>query len=405
MDFSLKFRFHSSSFSLTDRKFHSPINHPLKQQLPIIAPSNINLKSKTFLTIASNRHLPLMPKLKKKAIDGVSEELNLIASQNLDHAPARRRVRSAFTEVQQQLDHPLFKFAPPGVITREWYERNSRGLEIFFKQWMPPPGVQIKGSLFFCHGYGDTCTFFFEGIARRIAVSGYVVYALDHPGFGLSQGLHGYIPSFDELVDNVIEQFTKIKGKPELRGLPCFLLGQSMGGAVALKVHLKEPNAWDGMVLVAPMCRIAEDVKPPPAVLKVLTLLSRVLPKAKLVPQKDLSELFIRDLRTRQMADYNVIGYNDQMRLKTAVELLKATEDIEARLEKVSSPLLIIHGAADKVTDPLVSQFLYEKASSHDKTLKLYEAGYHCILEGEPGDRIFSIFDDIISWLDFRSST
>lgn len=46
---------------------------------------------------------------KRAKIDGVSDELNSIASQNLDHAPARRRVRSAFANVQQHLDHILFK--------------------------------------------------------------------------------------------------------------------------------------------------------------------------------------------------------------------------------------------------------------------------------------------------------
>ena len=56
--------------------------------------------------------------------------------------------------------------------------------------------------------YGE---FGISGIAKRIAASGYGVYALDHPGFGLSDGLHGYIPSFDQLVDNVIENYTKIK--------------------------------------------------------------------------------------------------------------------------------------------------------------------------------------------------
>lgn len=35
---------------------------------------------------------------------------------------------------------------------------------------------------------------------------------MDYPGFGLSEGLHGYIPSFDRLVDDVIEQYSKIKG-------------------------------------------------------------------------------------------------------------------------------------------------------------------------------------------------
>lgn len=60
-----------------------------------------------------------------------------------------------------------------------------------------------------CVMYGE---FGISGIAKRIAASGYGIYALDHPGFGLSDGLHGYIPSFDQLVDNVIENYTKIKG-------------------------------------------------------------------------------------------------------------------------------------------------------------------------------------------------
>lgn len=52
----------------------------------------------------------------------------------------------------------------------------------------------------------------FPGIAKQIAAAGYAVYAMDYPGFGLSEGLHGYIPSFDQLADDVIEQYTKIKG-------------------------------------------------------------------------------------------------------------------------------------------------------------------------------------------------
>ncbi|XP_022775549.1 caffeoylshikimate esterase-like [Durio zibethinus] len=394
MDLSLDFRYRSS---FLPPKLNFPSTHPPKLSIPIISPlPSLHLQGTHRLTIAAAAGK------KKNKIEGVSEELNLIASQNLDYGAARRRVRSAFIEVQQQLDHILFKMAPPGVRAEEWIERNSKGLEIFFRRWMPEPGVKIKGAVCFCHGYGDTCTFFFEGIARFIAASGYGVYAIDHPGFGLSEGLHGYIYSFDELADNVIEQYAKIKERPEVKGLPCFLLGQSMGGAVALKVHLKDPQGWDGVVLVAPMCKIAEDVTPSEPVLKVLTLLSNVVPTAKLVPQKDLAKLMFRDPRKKKMAVYNVISYDDRVRLRTAVELLKATKEIEMQVEKVSSPLLILHGAADKVTDPLVSQFLYENASSKDKTLKLYEEGYHCILEGEPDDRIFSVLDDIIAWLDAR---
>lgn len=34
------------------------------------------------------------------------------------------------------------------------------------------------------------------------------------------------------------------------------LLGESMGGAVALLLHRKKPEYWDGAVLVAPMCKV-----------------------------------------------------------------------------------------------------------------------------------------------------
>ncbi|CAI9264949.1 caffeoylshikimate esterase [Lactuca sativa] len=341
---------------------------------------------------------------KKKPIEGVSDQMNAIASQNLDQAPARRRVRLAFTQVQEQLDHVLFKMAPTDIRTEEWFETNSKGQEIFCKSWLPRPGVRIKAAVCFVHGYGDTCTFFFEGIAKKIAAAGYGVYAIDHPGFGLSEGLHGYIPKFSDIVDNVIEQYTKIKGRPEVRGMPRFLLGQSMGGAVALKVHLKEQREWDGVVLVAPMCKIAEEMKPPEPLQKILIFLSRLMPKAKLVPQKDLAELAFRDPQKRKLADYNVISYSDQTRLKTAVELLNATNELESEVEKVSSPLLILHGAADRVTDPNISKFLYEKAASKDKSLKLYEGSYHCILEGESDERIFQVLDDIIAWLDAHCS-
>ena len=42
------------------------------------------------------------------------------------------------------------------------FVKNSRGIEIFTKQWLPAKG-EIKGLVFYCHGYGDTCAYFFDG--------------------------------------------------------------------------------------------------------------------------------------------------------------------------------------------------------------------------------------------------
>ena len=71
---------------------------------------------------------------------------------------------------------------------------------------------------------------------------------------------------------------------------------------------------------------------------------------------------------------------------------------------QVSLPLLILHGEADIVTDPSVSKALYEKASSLDKKLNLYKEAYHSLLEGEPDEMILRVLNDIISWLDERST-
>lgn len=32
-------------------------------------------------------------------------------------------------------------------------------------------------------------------------------------------------------------------------------MGESMGGAMVLRLHRKKPDYWDGAVLVAPMCK------------------------------------------------------------------------------------------------------------------------------------------------------
>jgi dienelactone hydrolase len=50
------------------------------------------------------------------------------------------------------------------------------------------------------------------GVAKKLAASGYGVFAMDYLGLGLSKGLHCYIPCFDRLVDDVIEHYSKIKG-------------------------------------------------------------------------------------------------------------------------------------------------------------------------------------------------
>lgn len=66
-------------------------------------------------------------------------------------------------------------------------------------------------------------------------------------------------------------------------------------------------------------------------------------------------------------------------------------------------PFLIVHGGADKVTDPSVSELLYKSAASKDKTLKLYPGMWHALTSGESPENIHAVFKDIIAWLNLRT--
>ena len=65
----------------------------------------------------------------------------------------------------------------------------------------------------------------------------------------------------------------------------------------------------------------------------------------------------------------------------------------------ITLPLLILHGTADKATKPSGSQFFFEQAGSGDKTLKLYEGGYHDLLNDIVRDAVMA---DIKSWIAAR---
>ncbi|XP_054784409.1 caffeoylshikimate esterase-like isoform X1 [Prosopis cineraria] len=178
-----------------------------------------------------------------------------------------------------------------------------------------------------------------------------------------------------------------------------YLLGESMGGAVALLLHRKKPHFWDGAILVAPMCKIVDEMKPSPLVINMLTALSKIIPTWKLVPTKDIVDLAFKDSEVRKQIRNNPLCYKGRPRLKTGHELYRVSTELEQTLREVSLPFLVLHGEDDKVTDKSVSIQLHKVASSKDKTLKLYPGMWHSLLIGEPPENLDTIYKDIVDWL------
>lgn len=83
-------------------------------------------------------------------------------------------------------------------------------------------------------------------------------------------------------------------------------------------------------------------------------------------------------------------------------ELLRKTQYVQENFGRVTIPFLTVHGTADGVTCPSSSKLLYEKASSTDKTLKLYDGMYHSLIQGEPDENVAIVLKDMREWIDER---
>ncbi|ERN12224.1 hypothetical protein AMTR_s00034p00202150 [Amborella trichopoda] len=279
---------------------------------------------------------------------------------------------------------------------------NSRELKLFTCRWLPPRNQDPKALIFLCHGYAMECSISMKGTGMRLANAGYAVYGIDYEGHGKSSGLQGYFQSFNDLVNDCSEYFTSICDRRENRGKLRYLFGESMGGALVVMLHRKMPSFWDGALLVAPMCKIADELKPHPFVISILTKLCRVIPTWKIIPTKDIIDSAIKTQERREEVRSNPYCYKGRPRLKTGYELMMASMDIENNLHQVSLPFLIVHGEDDAVTDPDISKLLVEKASSTDKSLNLYPGMCHALTSGETQENIDLVFCDIVEWLEER---
>jgi alpha-beta hydrolase superfamily lysophospholipase len=137
------------------------------------------------------------------------------------------------------------------------YVRNSRGMRLFSCSWVPKAGSSPpKALVFLCHGYAVECAVTMRGTGERLASAGFAVFGLDYEGHGRSDGLQGYVPDFHALVGDCDAFFVAKAVSTHSSSGRRFLLGESMGGAVALLPPRSRPDFWTGAVLVAPMCKV-----------------------------------------------------------------------------------------------------------------------------------------------------
>lgn len=124
------------------------------------------------------------------------------------------------------------------------------GVRLPWARWQSdqPPALVILG----LHGYGDHRQAF-DLAGRWLAARGVAVHAYDQRGFGETQ-TRGHWAGADTLIDDFADAVAVLRAAhPEL---PLVVLGESMGGSVALAgLGGGQASGVDGLILAAPGVR------------------------------------------------------------------------------------------------------------------------------------------------------
>lgn len=104
--------------------------------------------------------------------------------------------------------------------------------------WLPAKeGVAVKGTVLHLHGNGGNLAWHLGG-SYWLPQQGYQVLLLDYRGYGLSQGE----PSLPAIYQDIDAAFNWLNTAPEVQGKPLVVLGQSIGGALAVHYLAEHPQ-------------------------------------------------------------------------------------------------------------------------------------------------------------------
>jgi acylglycerol lipase len=253
-------------------------------------------------------------------------------------------------------------------------------------------------------------TYVYQAWASEYARLGLLVVGFNQPGMG-SPGVPGLCEAWSGYVDNVLfATDTAVRlmggtwnsdGHPDV---PVFIYGQSMGGALAICASRQRPNAYRGVLLSAPMCGIAPDALPNGCAVGMLRCLEWLAPQAQLVPQEDLLDRCFkcRAQVTRVRAKSAEKNMPTQPRLRTGVQLLDATLDIQAHVADFApAAVLLVQGTLDKVTDGQLTRDFIQRCSSPDRSFIAYTNAWHA-MEWEPVDTRMALIHDLTYWVAVR---
>jgi len=255
-------------------------------------------------------------------------------------------------------------------------EGNLAGGRLFFQAWHTEPA---RADVVISHGYAEHSGRYAH-VAAALTAAGCNVWALDHRGHGRSEGERGDIVSMEA----VVADLDLLVDAAAAEGRPVFLLGHSMGGAIALAYVQAHQDRLAGLALSAPAILF------PPELLALVDL-----PE---IPELPLADAVSTDPAVVQAYKDDPLVYAGPP-APTTLRILMESEKLIAALGELTLPIQIMQGSGDLLVSPAALRAVVNGVASTDLTARLWPELFHEILN-EPIKEL--VLGELVRWIDER---
>jgi alpha-beta hydrolase superfamily lysophospholipase len=275
---------------------------------------------------------------------------------------------------------------------RESQLTGAGGLRIFWQAWLPDG--EPSAVIVIAPGASEHSDRYLH-VATRLVDDGYAVYAIEHRGHGRSDGP----PALIDRIDNAVADLDQLilAAAAEHPSTQIFLLGHSMGGAIAVSYAMRHQQRLAGLLLSAPLAALDAAPAHMRVAAKVLSVLAPKLPLVEID-----ATLVSRDPAVVKAYVEDPMVHHGKLPVRTVSELAAAIDTFPDGVKRITVPALIMYGTADRLCPPEGSVMLADRIGSSDLTTKAYDGLYHEILN-EPEQ--VAVLNDMSAWLAARVAT
>ena len=260
------------------------------------------------------------------------------------------------------------------------------GSERAMQTWLPDGDP--RAVILALHGFNDYANAF-DAPATVWAERGIATFGFDQRGFGRDDepGIwHGEMV----MIDDVLTALSLLQRR--YPGIPLFLLGESMGGAIAtLTAARNPPPQIDGLILVAPAVWARSTM---PVSYRVSLWLGAHLMPSMTITGSNL-EIWPSDnieMLRAFSADPLIIK---ESRVDAIYGLVNLMDAALLKPGDIALPTLVVYGANDQIV-PAEPVGLFVAGLRPGNRVAVYETGYHMLLRDLEA-RI--VIDDIAAWI------